>query len=84
MRRQVSKNQEVGEAMRRKSRQLRRQMTPEETLFWQALRGERLDSLHFRRQQVIGPYSVDFYCLSVGIIVKAFEQMHAELVLGTI
>jgi very-short-patch-repair endonuclease len=36
-----------------RAQQLCRQMTPEEKILWQHLRANRLNGLHFRRQQII-------------------------------
>nr|WP_225894176.1 DUF559 domain-containing protein [Atlanticothrix silvestris] len=44
------------------AREFRRQMTPAEKILWQHLRGNRLNGLHFRRQQIIDGFIVDFYC----------------------
>jgi very-short-patch-repair endonuclease len=42
------------------ARKLRKRMTPAEEVLWQALRGQRLAGLRFRRQHPIGPYVLDF------------------------
>ena len=49
------------------ARQMRRQPTPAEAKLWQHLRAGRLSGLHFRRQQVIDGFIVDFYCHAVGL-----------------
>jgi very-short-patch-repair endonuclease len=45
-------------------------MTDPERKLWSALRGNRLDGLHFRRQQVIGDYIVDFYCEAARLAIE--------------
>ena len=35
------------------ARELRKQMTEEEVLLWEKMRGSRLNGYHFRRQQII-------------------------------
>jgi len=50
-------------------------MTPEERIIWQELRGNRLVS-HFRRQQVIAPYIVDFYCHAARLVVEIDGSPH--------
>ena len=45
-------------------------MTPEEKILWGCLRGNKLNGLHFRRQQVIAGYIVDFYCHSVRLVIE--------------
>jgi very-short-patch-repair endonuclease len=41
---------------------LRRQMSLPEVLLWNAIKGRKLDGLHFRKQHPIGLYILDFYC----------------------
>ena len=41
---------------------MRSNATNVESLMWQLLRNKRFMNLKFRRQQVIAPYIVDFYC----------------------
>jgi len=41
---------------------LRRELTNQEHVLWQALRGNAMDGLHFRRKQIIRGHIVDFYC----------------------
>jgi very-short-patch-repair endonuclease len=45
-----------------KSKQLRKEMTPEELRLWYLLRGRRFFGYKFRRQMPIGAYIVDFAC----------------------
>jgi very-short-patch-repair endonuclease len=52
------------------AKKLRREMTAEERLFWDAVRGNRLAGLHFRRQQIIGSYVVDFYCEAANLAIE--------------
>lgn len=59
-----------------RARELRRQMTSEETLLWQRLRRNQLGGLHFRGQQVIEGFIVDFYCPAVGLIVEVDGGIH--------
>ena len=57
---------------------MRRSMTPAERLLWTHLRANRLDGLHFRRQQVIDGFIVDFYCHAAGLVVEVDGPVHAE------
>jgi very-short-patch-repair endonuclease len=66
----VSKGQSVSPLMLSIARKLRRYMTPEEQLFWNAVRGNRLAGLHFRRQQITGNYVVDFFCEAADLVVE--------------
>jgi very-short-patch-repair endonuclease len=60
--------------------ELRRLMTPEEKILWRALRANRLDRLHFRRQQVIDGFIVDFYCHAAGLYIELDGEIHDEQV----
>jgi very-short-patch-repair endonuclease len=53
-------------------------MTPEETIVWDRLRGNKLNGLHFRRQQVIAGYIADFYCHSARLIVEIDGEIHTR------
>jgi very-short-patch-repair endonuclease len=65
-------------AKQQRAIELRRSMTPEEQLLWERLRRNSLDGLHFRRQQVIEGFIVDFYCHAVGLVVEVDGAMHEE------
>ncbi len=45
-------------------------MTLPEVLLWQQLRARQLHGLKFRRQHPIGPWILDFICLSVRLAVE--------------
>jgi very-short-patch-repair endonuclease len=45
-----------------RARELRREMPEEERILWQHLRTNRLGGWHFRRQQVIAGFIVDWFC----------------------
>jgi very-short-patch-repair endonuclease len=70
--------QKVDPAKVKRARQFRRQMTEEERLLWQQLRANRLDGFHFRRQQVIGGFIVDFYCHAAGLVVEVDGEVHQK------
>ena len=53
-------------------------MTPAEKLLWQNLRGNRLNGLHFRRQQIISGFIVDFYCHAARLIVEVDGEIHQQ------
>jgi very-short-patch-repair endonuclease len=60
------------------SRQLRRDSTWPEKIVWGMLRGGRLGGLKFRRQHPIGPYTVDFYCHQIGLVVEVDGASHED------
>jgi ATP-dependent DNA helicase RecQ len=59
-----------------RARSLRRESTPPEQLLWLALRNGQIGDLRFRRQHPIGPYVVDFYCHSIGLVVEVDGMSH--------
>jgi len=60
------------------ARHLRRRLTRAEMTLWQALRGKQLEGLKFRRQQVIGPYVVDFFCAASRLVIELDGGAHAD------
>jgi very-short-patch-repair endonuclease len=50
-------------------------MTPAETILWQELRGNKL-GVHFRRQQIIAGFIVDFYCHKAGLVIELDGSVH--------
>jgi very-short-patch-repair endonuclease len=58
------------------ARKLRKEMTYHERILWRALRSDQLRGLHFRRQQVIAGYIVDFYCASACLAVELDGNSH--------
>jgi len=63
-----------------RAEELRQDMTPAEKILWGQLRTNRLDGLHFRRQQVIAGFIVDFYCHAAGLAVELDGPVHANQV----
>src|SRR5690349_5320228 len=72
----IGQKVETGKLVR--ARELRRDMTAEERRLWPHLRRSRLEGLHFRRQQVIEGFIVDFYCHQAAIIVELDGEIHAR------
>lgn len=58
------------------ARRMRREMTPAETALWHEVRGNKLDGLHFRRQQVIDGFVADFYCHAAALIIEVDGEVH--------
>jgi len=59
-----------------RSRRLRRDAPVPERVLWGILRDRRLGGMKFRRQHVIEPYIVDFYCPEVRLIVELDGMSH--------
>ena len=55
---------------------MRRQPTAAEAKLWYFLRAGRLNGLHFRRQQLIDGFIVDFYCHSAGLVIELDGAVH--------
>ena len=55
---------------------LRRSPTVYEHELWQHLRARKMVGLKFRRQHPLGPYIVDFVCLSRKIVVEIDGPVH--------
>ena len=58
------------------AKELRRNMTLAERVLWQELRANRLDGCHFRRQQIIDGFIVDFYCHQAALIIEVDGPIH--------
>lgn len=67
--------QKVTKEKLQRAKELRREMTPAEKLLWNELRANKL-GVHFRRQQVIAGFIVDFYCHKVGLVVEVDGDIH--------
>ena len=53
-------------------------MTPAERRLWAAIRRNAIDGFHFRRQQVIEGYVVDFYCAAAKLAIELDGGVHQE------
>jgi very-short-patch-repair endonuclease len=67
----------VDKRQRSRAKQLRRTMTPAETLLWHYIKAHRIDGLGFRRQVPFRNYIADFACLSAKLIVELDGESHA-------
>ena len=67
--------QRVSKAKLQRSRELRRELTPAEKLLWKELRANKM-GVHFRRQQVIAGFIVDFYCHKADLVVEVDGDIH--------
>lgn len=55
-------------------------MTDAERLLWRQLRMRQLAAFKFRRQTVIGAYTVEFVCLKAGLVIEVDGGQHASAV----
>ena len=56
---------------------MRSNATDAENLMWQLIRAKRFMNLKFRRQHVIKPYIVDFYCHELGLVIELDGSQHS-------
>jgi very-short-patch-repair endonuclease len=62
------------------ARQLRQNLTPAETILWEALRNRKLKGLKFRCQQPIESFIVDFYCPEYRLMIELDGAVHDQQV----
>ena len=68
--------QKITSEKKQRAKELRSEMTPAEKILWQRLRRNQLNGLHFRRQQVIDGFIVDFYCHAASLIIEIDGGIH--------
>jgi very-short-patch-repair endonuclease len=61
-----------------RAKELRSQMTQEEKILWQHLRANKLNGLHFRRQQIINGFIADFYCHAARLVIEVDGEIHQQ------
>ena len=61
-----------------RARRLRHDATNPEELLWELLRNRQLEGLKFRRQVVIAPFVVDFYCHEKRLVVEVDGASHID------
>ncbi|MDP1713099.1 MAG: DUF559 domain-containing protein [Anaerolineales bacterium] len=67
--------QKVTKEKLQRAKELRREMTPAEKMLWQEIRANKL-GVHFRRQQVIQGFIVDFYCHKASLVIEVDGDIH--------
>src|SRR5215208_2177582 len=58
-----------------RAKELRYEMTPAEKVLWNELRANKL-GVHFRRQQIIAGFIVDFYCHKAALVIEVDGDIH--------
>lgn len=58
------------------ARELRKNQTKAEEIFWQLVRNRKFLNLKFRRQHQIGQYIVDFYCDEHKLVIEFDGEVH--------
>jgi very-short-patch-repair endonuclease len=76
----MPKNIIKGQAISREklalAKEFRHTSTAAEKILWQSLRTEGLGGWHFRRQQILFGYIVDFYCHAASLIIEVDGEIH--------
>ncbi len=72
--------QKVSSIKVKRAKELRSQMTEAEKILWKHLRTNQLNGLHFRRQQIIDGFIVDFYCHAAGVVIEVDGSVHLQQV----
>jgi very-short-patch-repair endonuclease len=73
-------SQFISKELKARAKAMRSNMTPAESKLWYHLRRNNLANFHFRRQQIIGSYIVDFYCHSAALVVELDGSGHLDQV----
>lgn len=53
-------------------------MTPAEKILWEFLRANRLGGYHFRRQQLVEGFIIDFYCHRCRLAIEVDGKVHEQ------
>ena len=59
-----------------RARELRKNLTPAETLLWKNLKGKKINGFDFDRQKPIDRFIVDFYCKILKLAIEVDGQSH--------
>jgi very-short-patch-repair endonuclease len=60
------------------AKELRKKLTPAESLLWANLRGRKLNGYKFRRQHPIDQFVADFYCAEANLVVEVDGGYHRD------
>ncbi|HAI73780.1 MAG TPA: DNA (cytosine-5-)-methyltransferase [Candidatus Moranbacteria bacterium] len=66
------------EKVLQRSRNLRKNATPQEIIIWSRIKNRNFKKLKFRRQYQLGKYIVDFICLEKKLIIELDGWQHSE------
>ncbi len=62
----------------RLAHEARREPTPAEKALWERVRAHRCGGLSIRRQTLVGPYRLDFYCPAKKLVIEVDGSIHQE------
>ncbi|MBQ6736365.1 MAG: endonuclease domain-containing protein [Alphaproteobacteria bacterium] len=66
----------MNKSLTERARQLRKDSTLSEILFWNEVKNKKFDGLDFYRQKVIGNYIVDFFCARLNVVIEIDGYSH--------
>ena len=65
-------------SLKQRARELRKNSTLAEVLFWCVVKNRQFFGLDFNRQKIIGNYIVDFYCPRLHLVIEIDGSSHAN------
>jgi len=66
----------INMSLKERARELRKNSTLAEVLFWNAVKNKQFCGLDFDRQRIIGNYIVDFYCAELNLVIEIDGESH--------
>ena len=70
--------QRINPEILKRAKELRKEMTPAERCLWNRIRANRLGGWHFRRQQIINGFIIDFYCHKAELVIEVDGPIHRK------
>ena len=70
--------QKITQEKLNRAKELRQEMTLAELCLWNQVRANKLGGWHFRRQQIIDGFIVDFYCHKAGLVIEVDGPIHRK------
>lgn len=61
-----------------RARELRQSSVVPERKLWNLLKGRQIHDAKFRRQHPVGPYTADFYCAEVKLVIELDGHKHSR------
>lgn len=61
-----------------KAKQLRKNLTLQERLLWEELKGSKLPGLRFKAQHPVSFYIADFYCHKIRLVIEIDGETHVQ------
>ena len=64
--------------LRSRARKMRKNPTHAERILWGKLRKRRMLGYKFRRQHILAPHIVDFYCIKAKLVIEVDGAVHSD------